>query len=63
MVSCSHAVALSRDVERLEDIKKRVNVMPLGRLYTQLYISKIIILCLLRMDVLDYKDSNIFEIL
>uniref|UniRef100_A0A673M1H6 Argininosuccinate lyase n=1 Tax=Sinocyclocheilus rhinocerous TaxID=307959 RepID=A0A673M1H6_9TELE len=28
----SHAVALSRDVERLEDIRKHVNVMPLGRL-------------------------------
>uniref|UniRef100_A0A8C2EFC6 Argininosuccinate lyase n=1 Tax=Cyprinus carpio TaxID=7962 RepID=A0A8C2EFC6_CYPCA len=27
----SHAAALSRDVERLEDIRKRVNVMPLGR--------------------------------
>ncbi|KTG06876.1 hypothetical protein cypCar_00002119 [Cyprinus carpio] len=26
----SHAAALSRDVERLEDIRKRVNVMPLG---------------------------------
>uniref|UniRef100_A0A673LXF4 Argininosuccinate lyase n=1 Tax=Sinocyclocheilus rhinocerous TaxID=307959 RepID=A0A673LXF4_9TELE len=26
----SHAVALSRDVERLEDIRKHVNVMPLG---------------------------------
>ncbi|XP_043076639.1 argininosuccinate lyase isoform X2 [Puntigrus tetrazona] len=26
----SHAVALSRDVERLEDIRRRVNVMPLG---------------------------------
>lgn len=26
----SHAVALSRDVERLEDIRKRTNVMPLG---------------------------------
>uniref|UniRef100_A0A9J8CXP4 Argininosuccinate lyase n=1 Tax=Cyprinus carpio carpio TaxID=630221 RepID=A0A9J8CXP4_CYPCA len=29
----SHAVALSRDVERLEDIRKHVNVMPLGRLF------------------------------
>lgn len=26
----SHAVALSRDVERLQEIKKRVNVLPLG---------------------------------
>ncbi|TRY76027.1 hypothetical protein DNTS_010922 [Danionella cerebrum] len=26
----SHVTALSRDVERLEDIRKRVNVMPLG---------------------------------
>lgn len=34
-VSCisvsSHAVALSRDVERLQELKKRVNVLPLGR--------------------------------
>lgn len=28
---CSHAVALSRDVERLLEMKKRVNVLPLGR--------------------------------
>uniref|UniRef100_A0A672ZUT8 Argininosuccinate lyase n=1 Tax=Sphaeramia orbicularis TaxID=375764 RepID=A0A672ZUT8_9TELE len=27
----SHAAALSRDVERLQEIKKRVNVLPLGR--------------------------------
>lgn len=27
----SHAVALSRDVERLQEVKKRVNVLPLGR--------------------------------
>uniref|UniRef100_A0AAX7TKK0 Argininosuccinate lyase n=1 Tax=Astatotilapia calliptera TaxID=8154 RepID=A0AAX7TKK0_ASTCA len=27
----SHAVALSRDVERLQELKKRVNVLPLGR--------------------------------
>ncbi|XP_013884287.1 argininosuccinate lyase [Austrofundulus limnaeus] len=26
----SHAVALSRDVERLQEVKKRVNVLPLG---------------------------------
>uniref|UniRef100_A0A671NB94 Argininosuccinate lyase n=1 Tax=Sinocyclocheilus anshuiensis TaxID=1608454 RepID=A0A671NB94_9TELE len=29
----SHAVALSRDVERLEDIRKHVNVMPLGSFF------------------------------
>lgn len=29
--SLSHAVALSRDVDRLQEIKKRVNVLPLGR--------------------------------
>uniref|UniRef100_A0A8C1IIY1 Argininosuccinate lyase n=1 Tax=Cyprinus carpio TaxID=7962 RepID=A0A8C1IIY1_CYPCA len=33
----SHAVALSRDVERLEDIRKHVNVMPLGRLFLCIY--------------------------
>lgn len=27
----SHAVALSRDVDRLQEMKKRVNVLPLGR--------------------------------
>lgn len=27
----SHTVALSRDVEQLEEIRKRVNVLPLGR--------------------------------
>ncbi len=27
----SHAVALSRDVDRLQEVKKRVNVLPLGR--------------------------------
>lgn len=27
----SHAVALRRDVEKLQEIKRRVNVLPLGR--------------------------------
>uniref|UniRef100_A0A8C2JAG1 Argininosuccinate lyase n=1 Tax=Cyprinus carpio TaxID=7962 RepID=A0A8C2JAG1_CYPCA len=32
----SHAVALSRDVERLEDIRKHVNVMPLGSVFNSM---------------------------
>lgn len=31
LCSISHAVALSRDVEKIQEIKKRVNVLPLGR--------------------------------
>lgn len=27
----SHAVALTRDSERLSEVKKRINVLPLGR--------------------------------
>uniref|UniRef100_A0A8C1Q5R5 Argininosuccinate lyase n=1 Tax=Cyprinus carpio TaxID=7962 RepID=A0A8C1Q5R5_CYPCA len=43
----SHAVALSRDVERLEDIRKHVNVMPLGRLFLCIYNFKRILYGLL----------------
>uniref|UniRef100_A0A8C1IJ39 argininosuccinate lyase n=1 Tax=Cyprinus carpio TaxID=7962 RepID=A0A8C1IJ39_CYPCA len=45
----SHAVALSRDVERLEDIRKHVNVMPLGRLFLCIYNFKRILYGLLSM--------------
>lgn len=42
-VSCisvsSHAVALSRDVERLQELKKRVNVLPLGRYALNVWLS------------------------
>lgn len=31
LASYSHAVALTRDSERLLEVQKRVNVLPLGR--------------------------------
>uniref|UniRef100_A0A8C1X1U9 Arginosuccinase n=1 Tax=Cyprinus carpio TaxID=7962 RepID=A0A8C1X1U9_CYPCA len=52
----SHAVALSRDAERLEDIRKHVNVMPLGRLFLCIYNFKRILLGLLSMDATGQRD-------
>uniref|UniRef100_A0A8C1X443 Argininosuccinate lyase n=1 Tax=Cyprinus carpio TaxID=7962 RepID=A0A8C1X443_CYPCA len=59
----SHAVALSRDAERLEDIRKHVNVMPLGRLFLCIYNFKRILLGLLRLNLFNQKYNKNTEFL
>uniref|UniRef100_A0A8C1IIS8 Argininosuccinate lyase n=1 Tax=Cyprinus carpio TaxID=7962 RepID=A0A8C1IIS8_CYPCA len=59
----SHAVALSRDVERLEDIRKHVNVMPLGRLFLCIYNFKRILYGLLRLNLFNQKYNKNTEFL
>lgn len=40
----SHAVALSRDVDQLQEIKRRVNVLPLGRYAVDLTLNCVTII-------------------